>query len=634
MDPLPQSLGIAEEEHDGNSPSSGTPVMNSIQEEENTFEPPAFSQPPGFHTPLAKSQPAFNSPVNSAPKPALQSPSLPQPPQPFYASYEGNNSSSSLIYNPSFTFGDANIGSPTPAQAPQTPQQQQLRPPTSTGSQSSATKQSNRQSRYIPGPKLAPPTTRTRSPTRSSSPDGRLKRSSRPSSALFEAPFNLAPPPSMQTPPPSASSSNTRTMFRKGHRYKHSSVSMNFFQEPEVKIPLSIAKSLPIPDFNDLINNLSWPRAHFQLSLTFIQLCMCLLVFQLGHRNSWSNFGTLSHFIAYDVIGSIAIIFVENLSQFEVWSTGTITYPFGLNRVEVLISFSLAVSLCFVGLDLLFHIVEEFIVLFVELNNDNHEDIASQIPHSHHGANNPFSKDSNFALWYPVLSVNLLISAVSLYKIFYANKYSKLKTKNPIITITYTLYLLLYPSLVSYLSAISDYLAAFFIAGIILFHGVTIAEWTSTILLLGFSTTTLPKHHFLGDTLAESSQQGQLDTMIKKRSVSGLALAENNAPPPKRNRFWFSWTSSSKVGPNDDTTVLKSIMKEEIEKLPEFLTKCTMHYDHFFVAKVSFNLYIVLVNLTLRGGSDADELNLRLAVDKCIQRILPNAETTVEIDRI
>lgn len=634
MEPLPQSLEITGEKHDDNSPPSSAPIMNSIQEEENTIEPSAFPQPPGFHTPLPKSKAVFNSPVDSTPKPALQSPSLPRPPHAFYASYEGNNSSSSLIYNPSFTFGDTNTSSPTAAQAPQTPQQQQLRPPTSAGSQSSATKQSNRQSRYIPGPKLAPPTTRTRSPTRSSSPDTRVKRNSRPSSALFEAPFNLAPPPSMQTPPPSSASSNTRAMFRKGHRYKHSSVSMNFFQEPEVKVPLNIAKSLPIPNFNDLTKNLSWPRAHCQLLLTFIQLCMCLLIFQLGHHNSWSNFGTLSHFIAYDVIGSIAIIFVENLSQFEVWSTGTITYPFGLNRIEVLISFSLAVSLCFVGLDLLFHMAEEFIVLFVELNHDNHEDIAPQIPHSHHGAGNLFSKDSNFALWYPVLVFNLLISVVSLYKIFYANKYSKLKTKNPIITITYTLYLLLYPSIVGYLSAISDYLAAIFIATIILFHGVTIAEWTSTILLLGFSTTTLPRNHFLGDALAESSQQGQLDTMIKKRSVSGPVLTEENTVPPKRSSSWFPWTRSSKAGHSNDTTVLKSIMKEEIEKLPEFLTKCTMHYDNFFVAKVSFNLYVVLVNVTLRGGSDADELNLRLAVDKCIRRILPNAETTVEIDRI
>lgn len=636
------STGTLEEKY-GNELPSDTPVMNSIKEEENhMLEPPNFQQPPGLHTPSINNESGFSSANSSAQKSTIQSPTLSQPPQAFYASYEGNNSSSSLIYNPSFTFGNVNQGPPTPTQAPpppkpQTPQKQQPQPPSSAGSQSNATKQSNRQSRYIPGPKLAPPTTRTRSPTRSSSPDGRRTRGSRPSSALLEAPFNLGPPPSVQMSPPpsSSSSSNSRTMFRKGHRYKHSSVSMNFFQEPEVKIPLSIAKSLPIPDMNDLIKNLPRPRAHFQLFLTFIQLCMCLTVFQLGHRNSWSNFGTLSHFIAYDVIGSIAIIFVENLSQFEVWSTGTITYPFGLNRIEVLISFSLAVSLCFVGLDLLFHIVEEFVVLFVELSNKNHEEIAPQIPHSHHGTNNLFTKEDSFALWYPVLLVNLFISAVSLYKIFYANKYSKLKTKNPVITITYTLYLLLYPSLVGFLSAVSDYLAAIFIAIIILFHGLTIAEWTSTILLMGFSTSTLPQPHFLGDTLGESSQkQSQLDTMVRKRSTSGFTPTENNTSQPKNSGSWFFWTGSTKPVYNNDTTILKSIMKEEIEKLPEFLTKCTMNYENFLVAKVNFNLYIVLLNVTLRGGSDSDELKLRLAVDKCIQRILPKAETTVEIDRI
>lgn len=633
MEQASRSPGISEEKY-LNSPSK-TPLMNAI-EEEDTLELPAFSQPPGVHTPVLNNDFSHNSAMSSVQKSALQSPSLPQPPNMFYAAKEGNSSSSSLIYNPSFTFGNANTGSPTPVAPPPRPHTPQ-KPPTSAGNQGSASR-SNRQSRYIPAPKLAPPTTRTRSPTRSSSPDARRKRESRRGSALLEAPFNLAPPLVAMQTPPSSSSSNSRTMFRKGHRYKHSSVSMNFFQEPEVKIPLSIAKSLPVPDLNDLVKNMPWPRAHFQLLLTFVQLCMCLFVFQLGYRNSWSNFGTLSHFIAYDVIGSLAIIFVENLSQFQVWSTGTLTYPFGLNRVEVLISFSLAVSLCFVGLDLFFHIVEEFVVLFVELSNRNHEEIASQIPHSHHGGSHILHNDANFGMWYPVLLISLLISVLSLSKIFYADKYSKLKTKNPIITITYTLYLLIYPSLYGFLSAVSDYLAAIVIAIIILSHGLTIAEWTSTILLMGFSTTTLPKPQFLGDTsVGDRLEQQPLDTMVRKRSASGLTFAENDkndTPQLKRNHFRSFWKTSSKFYSNNDTTVLKAMMKEEIEKLPEFLTKCTMHSDNFFVAKVNFNLYIVLVSITLKGGSDSDELKLRLAIDKCIKKILPNAETTVEIDRI
>lgn len=619
------------EEKSISSPSK--PVLMNLIEEEDTLEPPSFPHPPGLHTPVMNKDLSQNSVVSSTQNSAFQSPSLPQPPNMFYAAHEGNNSSSSLIYNPSFTFGNAQTSSPTtkiPVPKPRTPQ----RPPTNAGSQGSASR-TNRQSRYIPEPQLAPPTTRTRSPTRSSSPEGRRKRDSRRGSALLEAPFNLAPPLVPMQTPPSSSSSNGRTMFRKGHRYKHSSVSMNFFQEPEVKIPLSIAKSLPIPDLNDLVKNMPWPRAHFQLLLTFVQLCMCLLVFQLGYHNSWSNFGTLSHFIAYDVVGSLAIIFVENLSQFQVWSTGTLTYPFGLNRVEVLISFSLAVSLCFVGLDLFFHILEELIVLFVELGNRNHEDIASQIPHSHHGSSNLLHYDAHFGVWYPVLLINLLVSALSLSKIFYANKYSKLKTKNPIITITYTVYLLVYPSLFGYLSAVSDYLAAVVIAIIILCHGLTIAEWTSTILLMGFSTTTLPKPGFLGDASAdERLEQQPLDTMSRKRSPSGLPLAKNDTLQPKRGHFSFLWRNSSKFYSNNDTTILKAMMKEEIEKLPEFLTKCTIHHDQFFVAKVNFNLYIVLVNITLKGGSDADELKLRLAIDKCVKKILLNAETTVGIDRI
>ena len=50
--------------------------------------------------------------------------------------------------------------------------------------------------------------------------------------------------------------------------------------------------------------------------------------------------------------------------------------------------------------------------------------------------------------------------------------------------------------------------------------------------------------------------------------------------------------------------------------------------------KVNFNLFVVLLKIDLKGGSNDDELTLRLAVDRCIKRCLPNCETTIEIDRI
>ena len=440
------------------------------------------------------------------------------------------------------------------------------------------------------------------------------------------------------------------------------------------------------------------------------------------------QFFTLSHFIAYDIIGSLTIIFVEVLSQFEVWFTGTITYPFGLNRVDVLSSFALAVSLCFVGLDLLFHILEEIIVMFVEAGahgaaedltggplgaaigealESHHSEISSQIPHSHHGGSHPMfliaEKDTN--LWYSVLVINLIVAILSLRKTFISNKNSKLKTKNPVITVIYTSYLFVYPSISGFLSNISDYIATLLIAVFILIHGLTISEWTSTILLLGFSTTSLPGSTILLDpttmdsgkvssyannkdatTKTNSSTSSRSATRIdagnngdnganledddkksssekgdgsgfnalpkkiigvRPRSMSTLPVAITLASDTthskrvtrgvfsvKRIMSLFGRSSSGGTTTDDDPNVIKGIIKDKIESLSEFKQRCSFNADDLTILKVNFNLFVVLVRLVMKGGSNDDELKLRLAVDKSIKELLPDAETTVEIDRV
>lgn len=589
------------------SPVGSTPVMNSIQEEDS----PRVAQD-GFQTPL-KIHP--ESPFsNSSRQAPFTSNSLSRPnssAHQFYLSKDGgaNNSSSSLIYNTSFTFGDQAVAK-------------------------GSTGESKRNSmKYVPEPQLAPPKS-SRSPVRSSSPDARSRRSSQ-----LEAPFNFS---SMN-----AQGNNTypsRTSFRKGHRYKHSSVSMNFFQEPEVKIPLNIAKSLPIPNFNDMINNLPWPKAYFQLFITFAQCIICIIVFQLGHSKNWNNYLTLSHFIIYDIIGSLIIILVENLSQFQVWSTGTITFPFGLNRIDVLLSFGLAVSLCFVGLDLVFHIVEECIVFFIEnanemeIENEDHDELASRIPHSHHSNNTFKLSDGDSNIWYSVLAINLLFSALSLYKIFYANTNSKLKTKNPVITIVFTAYLFLYPYLFNFMPVLSDHLATVVIAIFILIHGIKIAEWTSTILLMGFSTTALPASSLVHDPYSnEESQTDLKEKKSRKRALSTLPLSSPTHQSSQRSHSLLSGFPSfrkSAINQSYNSTILKSKIKEEVEKLSEFVSRCNLKYEDISIAKINFTSYIALVKLTLEGGSNDDELKVRLAMDTCIKKILPSCETTIEIDRI
>lgn len=513
----------------------------------------------------------------------------PKRPSSLYSVPDANNSSGSLLCNQSFTFG---------------------------GTASNNTDSRRHSFKYIPGPKL-PPTSRNRSPIRLNRSPSPERSQNRRSSVILDPPFNFT---SSSLQPPTSSSSNGsagRTAFRKGHRYKHSSVSMNFFQEPEVKIPLNIAKSLPIPDFSDLKSNLPWPDAYIKVAIALAQSLLCIFTFQVGQFYSWNNFITLSHFILYDILGSAAIILVQDLSQFEVWRTGTIMFPFGLNRIDVLLSFASAISLCFVGLDLFFHVLEQIIVLFVESSNhEQHEDIVGNIPHTHF----THVLDSNFNLWYITLLVAITLSTFCLLYTFDSKKSSKFKTNNPLITIIYIVYLLLYPLVQSY-TKVWDYVATCAISIFIVSYGYTIAKWTSTILLMGFSTNALAVTPLLMDqeTVHDSPQR-----MVLERSRSTLPAD-------------IADTASSKRQPLDnnyETTVVKYKIKEMIEDLPQFRSNCKLPHEDLLISKVNFDLFIVLMKLDMSGGSNDEELSLRLAIDKCVKQVLPNAETTIEIERI
>ncbi|CAR21326.1 Zn(2+) transporter ZRG17 [Lachancea thermotolerans CBS 6340] len=514
----------------------------------------------------------------------------PQRPLSFYSNADGNNSSNSLIMNPAFSFG------------------------------ASATQENKRHSmKYVPTPKLPPSSSsRTKSPARgnrSPSPD----RGKRRGSLVLDKPFNFS---SSTLQPPASAGSATRASFRKGHRYKHSSVSMNFFQEPEVQVPLNIAKAMPIPDFADLKSNIPWPHGYAQLAIAALQIIACLVTFRLGHVKSWNNFITLSHFVLYDVIGSLAIILVENLSQFQVWNTGTITFPFGLNRMDVLLSFALAISLCFMGLDLFFHILEETIVLFVESTNDSnqHNDIAPKIPHSHHSSAFLHTA-SETQIWYWTLLPNLALSLLSLFKTYHSNAHTKFKTKNPVITCTYILYLSLYPLIQKVVSS-SDYIATSLLSIFIMSYGWTIAKWTSTILLMGFSTASL-NGLILDDDPSLSDDRPTKALLVRSKSTLPIAVANNNSSKPNKN--------NSKIC---DSTHVKSKIMESVQELPLFRANCKLANEDLVIVKVNFDQYIVLIRLRMAGGSNDDELNLRLAIDKCIRKILKTVDTTIDIDRL
>ena len=139
---------------------------------------------------------------------------------------------------------------------------------------------------------------------------------------------------------------------RRGHKYKHSSVSHQIFQEPPPRAPLALPNSLPIPTLTE------W-RASMTVNQR-LRFWWSICHMMVAAYTAWSAQGSaamqaLSHLIFYDSLGALICVAVETLSNFEVWGRSSIRHPFGLQRIEVIAGFALSVLLIFTGFDLLSH---------------------------------------------------------------------------------------------------------------------------------------------------------------------------------------------------------------------------------------------------------------------------------------
>lgn len=240
---------------------------------------------------------------------------------------------------------------------------------------------SSRRSSYTPVASLLPPSEvrtprlRSGSPSRESSPvrhyhaSPQRQRASLPSKMQ---PFNFQP---QDLGIPSIGHGHSPSLVakpahRKGHRYKHSSVSMNLFQEPLPIIdanqqPNLIPDLYPIPNFKESFGSADKSQK-FKLGLSLAHALTAVIVFIAGARMQQHAFSTLAHLVFYDSLGSLMAACVAIMSNFEVWGKSSIAYPFGLGRLEVLTSFALSTSLVMVGCDLISHFVEEMIVGLVD----------------------------------------------------------------------------------------------------------------------------------------------------------------------------------------------------------------------------------------------------------------------------
>lgn len=421
--------------------------------------------------------------------------------------------------------------------------------------------------KYVPP--MAP--MRNKSPSRYRSPtrDGSPKRYRSPSP---KKPFNFK---STNLAAPTASS--MRPSHRKGHRYKHSSVSMNLFQEPKQRAPLKVPVSFPIPTAKEFFGSCT-PDQKRKFAWSCLHLALSSVILTIGFSYSLHTFSTLSHLIFYDALGCTTVVLSDIMRNFDVYTQSSIMFPFGLGRIKVLFEFALSVSLVFVGCDLISHFAEEFIISFFEGDVD-----VETGGHSHHGSES--SPHMNMMVYELCVAATLLTTFISSRlhgdSGSASSRIGKLKhtiMSNPthFITLIFASYLAFHPLLLSLDSDIE-------------FNEVSSLAISVLIIYMGWK-------------------------VVKRLGYTILLSAPG--------------LTSNKSVTNE--------LKQRIIDLDEF--KKGYEIKNLVVSQVHLELVIVLANIRMIGGTDDDELNVRYKISEVVGQVIDTrhrgVETTIDIDRI
>ncbi|CAJ2507820.1 Uu.00g090060.m01.CDS01 [Anthostomella pinea] len=173
--------------------------------------------------------------------------------------------------------------------------------------------------------------------------------------APLDIPSANAPNPfNFQTQVISTSPVKPNVGQRRGHKYKHSSISAQhqIFLEPPPRPPLALPRDLPVPTVKEAWKSMSKDQRR-RLYWCICHLLVAVAVFLSAHGSLAMT--ALSHLVFFDVGSALICVSVEVLGNFEVWKRSSIRHPFGLERAEVLAGFAMSVFLIFGGFDLVSH---------------------------------------------------------------------------------------------------------------------------------------------------------------------------------------------------------------------------------------------------------------------------------------
>ncbi|RDL31990.1 Uncharacterized protein BP5553_09392 [Venustampulla echinocandica] len=270
---------------------------------------------------------------------------------------------------------------------------------------------------------------------------------------------------------------------RRGHRYKHSSVSTQhqIFLEPPPRAPLTLPASLPIPTFKEAWHSMSKEQT------TRIVWCGCHALIAAYVLYSSANslaLTALSHLVFFDAISATICVVVDVFCNFEVWKRSSIRHPFGLQRAEVLAGFAMSVFLLFMSFDLISHNIKHAL-----------ESIGSHTPHHPHSHQriSPGSVDSAALL----SIIGTLISAIGLKNharigkamrfVYISSLPSVLSNPSHFLTLSCSAIMFLLPLLSIKMYLWLDRLLCTLIAASMLFLGTRLAITQGLMLLMSYS---------------------------------------------------------------------------------------------------------------------------------------------------
>ncbi|KAI5807103.1 cation efflux family-domain-containing protein [Geopyxis carbonaria] len=352
-------------------------------------------------------------------------------------------------------------------------------------------------------------------PTASSSPSLNVAAARRPSSHN-PSPFNFQPMVAAKSPV------TPKQNQRRGHKYKHSSVSHQIFLEPPVRAPLTLPASLPIPTWKELYKSIS-PNQR-----TRLLWCLChfgVAGFTLYSAQVSLALTALSHLIVFDALGASLCVAVDVLSNFEVWKRSSIRHPFGLERAEVLAGFAMSVFLLFMGFDIISHTTEH---LVEGLYEDSHGHAGAHVHEEHLARVSAGSVDlaALAALLSTTISAMLLKNHARIGKAMQFAALSSLPSilSNPshLLTILCSTVLLLIPLLSLPVSAWLDRTLALTMALAMITLGVRLVKVLGSMLLMSYGGTGVPR---LVDEIASDPAVREVQEARFWQAHHGLCIA-------------------------------------------------------------------------------------------------------------